>query len=215
MKKRIFTVILSLCLMLGSSVCFTGCSRAPKVEDIYDRVVELIEASYELNTVFYGEGLPVYESDSVYADYTHMYYGFTYAGDYEIVSDYTKFASVDEIKAAAEKVYSTAYLEDVLYPSAFDGYAIDDGTGGSAYAYSRYVDDGMWIYRSVHDKNYLQNGTRVYDYSTMKIVSPSNGEACYVSIESYLLSDPANISTDPIRLVLQDDGQWYLDSFTG
>ena len=56
---------------------------------------------------------------------------------------------------------------------------------------------------------------RIYDYSTMKIVRPSNGEACYVSMNSWMPDSPDVISTNPIRLVLQDDGQWYLDSFTG
>ena len=215
MKKRILTLFLTVCVLLGAAAAFTGCSKPPKVEEIYDRVVELIEASYELNTVFYGAGLPVYDVDGVYADYTHMYYGFEYAGQYEIVSDFTKFMSVDEIKQAAEKVYSTAYLEDVLYPSAFDGYAIEDGAGDAEFSYARYLEDGAWIYRSVYDEDYLKGNTRVYDYSTMKIVSPSNDEACYVSIESYLLSSPDVVKEERIRLVLQEDGQWYLDSFTG
>lgn len=201
--------------MTGFLLSLSSCSRKPKLEDVYDRVVELIEASYELNNVFFGAGLPVYESDSTYAELLHLYFDFSEAGDYEIVSEHTKFASESEIKEAAEKVYSTAYLEDVLYPNAFVGYAIDDGTGGSAFAYARFYEESNAFYQSTHNENYLKNGTRIYDYSTMKIVSPSKSDAIYVSIESYLPSDPTNISTDPIRLVLQDDGQWYLDSFTG
>lgn len=215
MKKRILTVLLSVCLLFGSLVTLSSCSRAPDLEEVYDRVVELIEASYELNTLFYGAGLPVYESDSTYAEFTMMYFDFAYADNYEIVSDFTKFASETEIKEAAERVYSTAYLEDVLYPNAFVGYAIDDGMGDSAYAFARFMDEGGWIYQSKHNENYLEGGMRVYDYSTMKIVSPSKADAIYVSIESWLPSNPSVISTDPIRLVLQDDGQWYLDSFTG
>ena len=216
MKKRILTVLLSFCLLVGGAVgCFTGCSRPPKVEDIYDRVVALIEASYELNTVFYGAGLPVHEDDSVYAEYTHMYYGFTMAGDYEIVSEHAKFASVDEIKQAAEKVYSKAYLEEVLYLGAFDGYAVEDGSGGAAVSSSRYQEDGGGLYRSARDKDYLNGDTRVYDYSSMKIISPSDGDACTLKIDSYLLSDPEQVFSDTIRLVRQDDGLWYLDSFTG
>ena len=215
MKKRILTLFLSLCILLGTAAGLSSCSRPPKVEEIYDRVVELIEASYELNTVFYGAGLPVYKSDSTYAEFTHMYYDFAYQGEYEIVSEYSKFLSDQAIRDAAEKVYSTAYLEDVLYPNAFVGYAIADGTGGSAYAYARYLDESDSLYQTIHDKDYLTNGMRIYDYSTMKIVSPSKADAIYVSIESWLPSDPSNIMTDPIRLVLQDDGLWYLDSFTG
>lgn len=215
MKKRILTVILSLCLAFGGAVGFTGCSRPPKLEDIYDRVVGLIEASYELNTVFYGAGLPVHDADSVYAEHTHLYYGFAMAGEYEIVTNQAKFLSVDEIKLAAEKVYSKAYLEEVLYPTAFDGYAVDDGSGGSTVAFSRYQEDAGGLYRSTKDKDYLGGDTRVYDYATMKIVSPSNADACTVVIDSFLLSNPNHVFSDSIRLVRQDDGLWYLDSFTG
>ena len=204
-----------MCVLLGTLAGLSSCSRPPEVEEIYDRVVELIEASYALNTVFYGAGLPVYKEDSTYAEFTHMYFDFEYQGEYEIVSEYAKFFSDQEIKEAAEKVYSKAYLEDVLYPNAFDGYAIADGTGGSAYAYARYLDDGSALHQAIHDKDYLTNGMRIYDYSTMKIVAPSKSDAIYVSIESWLPSDPTNVTTDPIRLVLQDDGEWYLDSFTG
>jgi hypothetical protein len=117
-----------------------------------------------------------------------------------------------------------AMVQDAMAPfqnaltrvsDAFDGYAIDDGKGDSAYAFARFLDEGGWIYQSVHNENYLKDGMRVYDYSTMKIVSPSKADAIYVSIDSWLPSNPSVISNDPIRLVLQDDGQWYLDSFTG
>lgn len=215
MKKRILTAVVTVCMLFGSLSALSSCSRAPAVEEVYDRVVELIEASYELNTLFYGAGLPVYERGSTYAEFTYMYFDFAQGANYEVVSDFTKFASEAEIKQAAERVYSTAYLEDVLYPNAFDGYAIDDGKGNSAYAFARFLDEGGWIYQSVHNENYLKDGMRVYDYSTMKIVSPSKADAIYVSIDSWLPSNPSVISNDPIRLVLQDDGQWYLDSFTG
>ena len=213
--KRAVALLLLLCTLIGSLTCFSACTLgAPKVDKIYDRVVELIEAAQELNTVFYGAGLPVYAQDSEYAELNHLYFNFEHTG-YQIVSDFAKFKSVDEIKAAAEKVFSTAYLEDVLYNNAFVGYAIEDGAGGSVMAEPRYYDDGSWIYRLKNDTDYLTGGIRIYDYSTMKIVAPSNGKACTLSISSYLPSDPSFILTDTIRIVKQEDGLWYLDSFTG
>ena len=212
--KRILTVTVSLCLLFVTACSFTSCSRPPKLEDIYDRVVELVESSYDINTVFYGAGLPVYAEDSTYAEIAHLYYDTTGTKGYEVVSPYANFFSVDEIKAAAEKVYSAAYLE-VLYASAFDGYAVENGAGSATFAYARYLEANDWIYRLQNDTVYLKDGMRVYDYSTMKIISPSDAEACYVQMDSWMPSSPDVISTDPIRLVLQDDGQWYLDSFTG
>lgn len=213
--KKSLLLMLAISLLLGSLSCFSGCMiGAPKTEEIYDRVVELIEASYAVNTVFLGAGLPTHERDSAYADFMHMYYHFEHTG-YEIVSDHARYLSVDEIKHAAEQVYSKGYLEDVLYPNAFDGYAIEDGSGGAEIANARYLEDSDWIYHAQASENYLTGGMRIYDYSTMRVVVPSGKNAITVEIDSYLPNDPANILNDSIRLVKQDDGLWYLDSFTG
>ena len=210
------TAILLAILLLALTVPLSGCSNwgAPKVEDIYDRVVELVEESYALKTVFYGAGLPVYETDSAYAQFSHLYYDFAYRGQYEMVKPCATLATVTDIKLAAERVYSRAYLEEVIYPALFDGYAIDDGVGGSAFALSRYLEENDWFYQSTDDSNYL-TGIRVYDFSTMKIASPSNSRACFVEIASWLDHSPHLVSTVRLRLVLQDDGLWYLDSFSG
>ena len=216
-KKRLLLIALSCCILISSTlgVLWYTLWRAPKTEDIYDRVVELVEASYELNTVFFGAGLPVYATDSEYADINHIYFDFEHKGNYELVTNYTKFASDQAIRDAAEKVYSKAYLEDVIYNNAFVGYAINDGTGKPAYSSARYLDDGEWLYQSTSGTDYIPDGMRIYDYSTMKVVAPSNAKTCYVEIDSYLPSEPSNILRARLRLVMQDDGQWYLDIFTG
>ena len=215
-RKKIVIVAVAVLLVgatLGGVLGYVA--TIPKTDEIYDRVVELIEASYELNTVFYGTGLPVYKTDSAYAEFSHLYFDFQYAGDYEIVSEYAKFLSEEEIKKAAEKVYGKEYLESVLYNSAFVGYAIEDGKGGAAFAKPRYLEDGEWIYQSVDQNDYLKNGMRIYDYSTMKVIAPSTKKACYISIESYLPGQPDLVMKDTLHLVKQEDGLWYLDSFTG
>ena len=214
--KRLIILVISLTLVLaicGATLYFVF-HRGPDVEEIYDRVVELVEASHELNTVFYGAGLPVYKTDSVYADITYMYYDFQNKGYYEYVSDHAKFLFTQDIKQAAEQVYSTAYLNDILYNNAFVGYAIEDGEGGAAYAHARFLEDENWIYQSTYAKSYLE-GMRIYDYSTMKVVAPSTSKACYVTMDSWIDTAPDQITTVRLRLVLQDDGLWYLDSFTG
>ena len=56
MKKIIITAI---CLLL--ILCtFTSCSRPPEFSEIEGRFRELIEASYEINDLLFGEGLEVY-----------------------------------------------------------------------------------------------------------------------------------------------------------
>ncbi len=216
--KKIIALLLAVCLLCGVTVSLAGCSMwgAPKIEQIYDRVVELIDGAQELNTVFYGAGMPVYATDSFYADYAHLYFGFTYEGDYEMVSFFSRYQSVDEIKKAAEKVFSTAILESMIYPSAFEGYAVDDGRGDALFAYSRFYEDTATgrLYQSTDSDFYRFSGIRVYDYSTMRVIAPSHADACYVELSVWPEDDPEAVTTETIRLVRQDDGLWYLDSFT-
>ena len=76
------------------------------------------------------------------------------------------------------------------------------------------MEDLDWIYQST-DSSRLYTGMIVYDYSTMKVVKPSRSNACYVEMLTWLDDAPDIVSTVRLRLVLQDDGEWYLDSFTG
>ena len=55
----------------------------------------------------------------------------------------------------------------------------------------------------------------VYDYSTMRVVKPSNAKMCFVEIDCHDDTDPQKTYTQRLTLVLQEDGRWYLDSFTG
>ena len=217
MMKKILLLTLTVCLLFGSVLSFSGCaSRAPRVEDIYDRAVELIEASYALNTVFYGAGMPVYKTDSTYAAFTHLYFGSQYAGEYEIVTAGSVFPSIDAFKEAAEKVYSPAYLEDALYPYAFEGYMTGNGIGGAVMFNARYLEEDGVLYQSC-DEGYdllMGVGMRVYDYASMRVVAPSNESMCFLEIDSWLEGSPDRVTVNELRLVLVD-GVWYLDSFTG
>lgn len=211
MKQRILATLLLVSVLCGLCLSFSGCS-APKVEEVYDRVVELVEASKELNTVFYGAGLPTYPTDSEYAELNHIYFNHTHPG-YEFVTPYAKFLTVADIKAAAEKVYSAEYLENVLYVTAFTGHAISDGEEGAFVSPARYTEDSSWIYASTARTEYPVQ-MRVYDYSSMRISRPSNRRAIYVTIDVYT-EDGAADGEERLRLVKAEDGQWYLDSFTG
>lgn len=56
--KKLIALILTL-LMLTASL--TSCGKPPEFSEIEGRLAELIEASYEINELFFGEGLPTYE----------------------------------------------------------------------------------------------------------------------------------------------------------
>ena len=56
--KKILALILCLCLLLPFTV---SCSRPPEYVEIEGRLKELVEASYQVNQLLFGEGLPTYE----------------------------------------------------------------------------------------------------------------------------------------------------------
>ncbi len=216
-KQRIIILSVAAALLVSFSLTFAWLVlwRAPDVDDVYDRVVELVEGSQELNTVFYGAGLATYSQARANAENNaNLYMGFEYRGSHELLSDYARFTSEQEIRDLAERVYSKNFLETMVYPQAFVGYAVEDGAGGAVVTPGRFLDDGTALYVSVKSENWLENGTRVYDFSTMRVTAPSNQRACYVEIDSYLPETPDNIEVTRLRLVKQDDGQWYLDSLS-
>ena len=289
--KRI--VALSICLLMLIP-CFTSCSKPPEYSEIEDRFRELVEASGEINEIFFGEGLPTYEritdpksstevivetttdedgtekkiyhyyyrvpdkeydvlyayrksykddyiylsvvtfpiegKEAFYADaekslyayvvegYAEPEYEFFYtAADpeyYDYVRGDCKYSSVAEIKAAAEKVYSKEYL-DALYETMFVGSVSDneyvEATGAR---YIEYADDeGNISLMMANDMTVFITETRQYDFSTAKIVKPSNADYVTIEIESYLPSKPEARLTVKLSMILQD-GEWMLDSAT-
>lgn len=220
LKKRIGTTLkavllltLAVLLTAGSGLALTGCSSKPTEEELYDRVAELLEGAGKVNYVFYGVGLPVYRQGSEYAEVRHLYYDFKYGTDYEYVAEATPFRSFEEIREATRKVYGSK-LSEILFTHAFTGYAVSDGMGDAQYSYARYMEDSEWLYQSTSDKYVYYTGMLVYDYTTMRVDDPSNDEACYILIDCWDPETPEKKETRRIRLVFEE-GNWYLDSFTG
>lgn len=212
MKKFIAILLCVVCVALPA-LSLSGCATPPAVEEIYDRVVELIEASYEINTVFYGPGLPVYDTNSDYAEINHLYYGFVNKGKYEYVTEYAKFQNEQQIMELAQKVYARGFLNDVLSVAAFTGYANSDGAGNAQFFRARYLEEKGVFYQST-GKHALYTGMRIYDYTSMQVLSLGRSDACKVVMDSWLEDTPENVERVEISLLLQD-GKWFLDSFVG
>ena len=221
MKKR-FCMLLALMLVMALVGCSGGCagcsacSKAPKLETVYDRVVELIEASKEVNTVLYGAGLPVYAVGSNYANHNRIY------GDpdadtsgiaYENVTEYAKFYSDSQIKALAEKVYTPECLAP-FYSICFDGLAFTDSKNSFITEKARFDTGSDQFGQSVELVNGL-TGMRVYDYSSMRIVEPSNAQQFIITVNTWMEDTPNLIQEVRLSFALGADGQWYLNTFTG
>ena len=214
MKKiyQIFTVAL---ILAGALLSCVGCAgRAPKLELIYDRVVALIEESYELNEIFYGKGLPycdrnlpVYET--LYSDYTKI----GYTKNYNIVSEQAKYHTVEEIKQAAAKVYSSALLESSVYPGVFDGLMQSTPGSTSKYLPARYIQDNTDLYVLIEEENAYHPTPVIYDYASMKIIRPSNAKRVSISINAWEEDQPDRVFEMELCLLKEND-VWLLDKLT-
>ena len=209
--KKMIAGVLAVVILVVSGVLLFQHNSAPRVEDIYDRMVYLIESSQEVNALIYGCGLPVWEDDSEYVEFMHVYYGLEPAQHYEIVTPNAKYFSVNQMKEEIEKIYSKEYLDEVIYRSIFDGYAIEDGVGGSVVGVARYYEEGNYLWQSKEFKTFY-TGMRVYDYSTMQVRSLGKTDRCVVTLNSWREDSPDQVETVEILIALQD-GEWYLDNF--
>lgn len=205
MKNRIFIGILALIIALSTLFSLCSCGKLPELSDeLKDRFVCLIEESRELNVIFFGVGLPVYYRENDLSERLGVYYNDDIIS-YNRVIEGTSHLTIESIKEKAEKVYSEDYLS-ALYETAFDGVM----TGNSS-AYLRFYDNGEWLYQNILATDFELN-ERIYDYSTMKIVRPSNKDYINIQIESYTLENRKRVT---VSLSFNyERGNWYLDSPT-
>lgn len=165
----------------------------------------------------------VFENGSVYAyaleNYVEPHYDFYYSTNdpegYDYVTAESNYNSIEEIKAAAEKVYSMDYLGS-LYESLFDGTVVKAGTTltSNTARFMEYEDeDGVVTLMMSNTYEPLVKEKRIYDLSTAKIVRPKRKDFVTISIDSYLESKPNERLNIKLTMILQD-GVWMLDSGT-
>ena len=180
--KKLFSILIITVILITS---FSSCAKEPSLDDYKDEMVTLIEASYEINEIFFGEGLPTYERGGELDAKHHIYDDSEQYMAYEYVIQNEKYLFVEQIKWAAEKVYTAEYLDDI-YTMAFDGYA-DENTG--AVTTARYIDVNSWIMKYSYgdtDPFNILPGNRCYDFDTVEIVKPYSKTYISITIDSYL-----------------------------
>ena len=206
--KRTLSLLLALVILCGAAVGLASCpaaAPAPELEEVYDRIVEVVEASHEVNVLLFGAGLPVYPRGDAEDQLIHRYYGVNDDGR-EYVTPYAKYKTITEMQAAISAVYSTEYRES-LFETLFTGYA--DG-GMSVVMPARFQEDERYLYQSLY-VDPLVKGVRVYDYASMEIVEHSHSTYMRVAIPSYTDSKPDEWVTVYLSFVYEN-GDWYLDS---
>lgn len=197
--KKIFFLVLALVL---TSSCFSSCAADMSDAEAADILAGLVPLSQELNAVFWGDGLPLEDENAEPVQ--------TVSGpQYYPVSQDSPYKTINEIKAAAEQVFSADYLADI-YVMAFDGYEYDGGDDGTVYTFNprfKDNDDGVLCVDIANELSYnLDNEIKT---ETAKITDRGSG-IIEVSVKCVRDGEESDM-----KITLKEqDGVWLLDSPT-
>ena len=238
--KKIISFALAL-FLLALPLCQMLSCAPPPLEDVKDRLVQLIKDSYLVNEIVYGDGLSSMHDISGEDDnYNSWFEGEDkYAYYSEIPASYRnengelieQFSSIAQIKEAIEGVYSNKYTTEIYSDIFTDDYAggkrakyleidfsdpngelEDTGDGEKRLTFCKYHGDiNIFITE--------ENPQTVYNYDTIKIIDPSTDSYIVISIqgynEKYLNPKTGEIESGwhevQLRFV-KENGNWYLDS---
>ena len=184
-----------------------------------------------------GKGESIYtdsEGNFYYPiEFDESQYEYVYGTDSDEHYDYVRvdcpYQDIESIQALAESVYTESYLKGAnwkegdlgyggVYAAMFDGF-----TMGTEIVYARYrIDDsidGFYLLKSNEFEPYFTEH-KTYDYSTMKIVSPSKAELVNVEITAngrYIDYENFEVKTGAHTVTLTfvfENGEWKLDTPT-
>lgn len=197
--KRILLLLLSLMLLVGTA---TACSSEKPLEITEEEALrvlkDLVPRSYDLNVIFFGEGLPA-EGVPETKPTTVVYLP---------VAAESPYAKIAEIKAAAANIYSSRYLNGV-YVAAFEG-VVAESTDGllDTNVSPRYTEYGGKLYVDVSAEAKDIRGK-------LEVVSATVGRCTpqYVTTRVTCLEEDGDTVEVTILLTLEN-GVWLLDSPT-
>lgn len=186
-----------------------------KQENTYLRVSDKEDETGTLVYFDEGEGLWYYALGKDYKEPEFQsYYDANDPTTYDYVTFDCEYRTVDDIKAAAEQVYSEDYLKSI-YTTMFDGsLGAASGLEGVTARYIQYAtaDGNSLLMQSNVYRSFIFE-TRQYDFSTAKIGRGSNSRYVNVEVDTYLPSAPDDRLNVRISMVYEK-GKWMLDSPT-
>ena len=192
-----------------------------KLDMSFSYLLVLDERDAEKTAVYEDKQAGKYYYDIEYTEKTYdFYYSVTDPENYDYVSLESEYKTIDSIKIAAEAVYSKSYLEGSVYEALFTGVVMSEqesaglSSSGMPARYMEYMDDeaNIWLMQS-NTYPSLVTETRIFDFSTAKVVRPGSKKVVNIEVETYLESSPEDRLKVRITMVLVD-GEWYLDSGT-
>ena len=202
----IIKAVIAAAVVIGIVVgVLYGCMPQYDVSEVPAAAKELIEASYEINTIFFGEGLPTigYDgSDELMGD------------SYSVLTEDSPYKTEAEIKEAALKVYTEEYCA-FLFEKAFIGQEVDfsnddDSVVEVVQIPARYLTyEGELIVRNVEDEERLTLN-RTYDTGNVTIGKKYRKK---VVISVPVFEDGVPAGDETFTLAYTPDG-WRLDDPT-
>jgi len=180
---------------------FSACGKTYSDEEIISAAAELIEASYEINEIFFGEGLPSVEPEG--ADMMK----------YLLIAEDSPYHTEEEIKSAALKVYSEDYCE-LLFERAFSGFSLDegdeDGLDTTKIVGARFVTYNDELVILPLEEDDIMKLDRTYDTENITVTKQKSGTVI-LSVPSFIDGKASdNVSITMIRT----ENGWRLDSPT-
>ena len=203
MKRILFAAAAAVLVFLLAS-CGSGMNKGELAEEYR----ALVEASYEINEIYYGSGLPFRQNESVMAQLAGVAEGTQgFRVSYMPVDESARYQTEEEIRTAAAAVYSPSMCEH-LNKLGFEG--IRDESTDTLVSFARFIEqDGVLTVRIDLAEESLPMG-RTYDFDSMIVIADEKNRV-RAEFQSYMDGKPSD--KVKITIVRTADG-WRLDSPT-
>ena len=207
MKKRIAAALL---ILLTLTSCGGGVHTEEEIRTVLD---ELLPKSFELNEIYFGEGLPMSNDKAMVEQFYGMFDSDVEAINYHPVDVSCGYTTETDIREATLEVFTADYAE-YLFGRAFSGISDTFNEGEeqeytSTAVYAMYIEqDGILTVRINLDEEAIPLG-RTYDLDGMEL---TENEENFVIAKIPTEMDGRALDVE-LRLVKTADG-WRLDSPT-
>lgn len=186
MKRKILCALTVFVVLLALAT-LASCSGKVSKEEAAAEVTRLVKESYELNVIYFGEGLP-YEDDG---DERNLY---------APVAEDASFVAKEALTYKTRTVFSKDYAASMI-ETAFQG---AQGANGSTALYARYIvssDGKLTVYKNIEGIEVNE-----YDYSTVSVTKIS---------KRFIKANVTAKGGEVVEVTLiNQDGEWRIDSAT-
>ena len=190
MARKVFKAIIISVLIAILAIGTVGCEKATE-EEAVSLVKDLVSRSYELNVIYYGEGLKYKDSGN--------------PNDlYMVVYEQEKYILKSQLTKATREVFSESFATSIIDMS-FNGVQSQINQNSVQPRYMTQIDDDL-IYVNKAYEPVVSGEIAKYNYDTIEITKISRR-----FIEARIKTTSGQ--TVNVTLIKEDNG-WRLDSGT-